>query len=353
MQVAGVLMPQAVFIPSAAREPYGYRFLSRAQRGNSIAAMILKIDDLKDQRRNWAQIPENHCYGHRIFVAIGLPPLRRTQGRDKNKKLASDLTSYPTIALEGRLMYRVSDFAEKAGVTVRTLHHYDRLGLLKPSRRTEAGYRLYDERDFGRLQQIVTLKFIGLPLKQIKDLLDGSDLDLAATLRLQRRLLLEKRLQMEAAIQAIEEAEQSLKSSRVPDLVALKKIIEVMERQTAMEWTKKYYSEEAQAKIAERAKTFTPEMQAKVTQDWNDLIHDVESAISSHEDPGSAKARELAERWSSFTRGFTGGDPEVQKGLNKLYSDPGGWPASFNKPWSDDVEVFIKKAMAAHKTSCT
>ena len=158
---------------------------------------------------------------------------------------------------------------------------------------------------------------------------------------------------MEAAIQAIEEAERSLKSSRAPDLAALKKIIEVMERQNAMEWTKKYYSEEAQAKIAERAKTFTPEMQAKVTQDWNDLIRNVESAISSHEDPGSAKARTLAERWTSFTRGFTGGDPEVHKGLNKLYADPAGWPASFKKPWSEDVEAFIKKAMAAHKSSCT
>ena len=209
-------------------------------------------------------------------------------------------------------MYRVSDFAEKAGVTVRTLHHYDRLGLLKPSGRTEAGYRLYGERDFTRLQQIVTLKFIGLPLRQIKALLDGSDLDLSATLRLQRRLLQEKRLQLEAAIQAIEEAERSLKSNRVPDLVALKKIIEVMERQNAMEWTKKYYSEEAQVKIAERARTFTPEMQAKVTQDWYELIRDIESAISSHDDPASAKARKLAERWSSFTCGFTGGDPEVQ-----------------------------------------
>jgi DNA-binding transcriptional MerR regulator len=74
-------------------------------------------------------------------------------------------------------MYRVSDFAEKAGITVRTLHHYDRLGLLKPSGRTEAGYRLYGERDFVRLQQIVTLKFIGLPLRQIKDLLDGERLE--------------------------------------------------------------------------------------------------------------------------------------------------------------------------------
>src|SRR5579859_5789450 len=250
-------------------------------------------------------------------------------------------------------MYRVSDFAEKAGVTVRTLHHYDRLGLLKPSGRTEAGYRLYGEGDFARLQQIVTLKFIGLPLRQIKDLLDGSDLDLAATLRLQRRLLQEKRVQLEAAIQAIEEAERSLKSSRAPDLAALKKIIEVMERQNAMEWTKKYYSEEAQAKIAERARTWTPELQAKVEQDWKTLIADVEAAIAAKADPAGTKALALARRWSELLRGFTGGDPEVQEGLNKLYSDPGGWPASFKKPWSDDVEAFIKKAMAAHRVSCT
>ena len=155
-------------------------------------------------------------------------------------------------------MYKVSEFAEKAGVTVRTLHHYDRLGLLKPSGRSTAGYRLYADRDFVRLQQIVTLKFIGLPLKDIKALLDSSDLDLKATLRLQRRLLTEKRRQLETAIAAIEEAEaeaeRAIASRRAPDLAALKKIIEVMERQNDMEWTKKYYSEEAQAKIEERKK---------------------------------------------------------------------------------------------------
>jgi DNA-binding transcriptional MerR regulator len=249
-------------------------------------------------------------------------------------------------------MYRVSDFAEKAGVTVRTLHHYDRLGLLKPSGRTEAGYRLYGEHDFARLQQIVTLKFIGLPLRQIKDLLDRSDLDLGATLRLQRRMLLEKRLQVEAAIQAIEEAERSLKSSREPDLAALKKIIDVMERQNAMEWTKKYYSEEAQANIAERALTWTPELQAKVEQDWKNLIGEVEAAIAAKEDPAGAKALALAKRWSELVRGFTGGDAGVQQGLNNLYADQGNWPSSFQKPFSDEVWQYIKKAMAAHKISC-
>ena len=55
--------------------------------------------------------------------------------------------------------------SELAGVTVRTLHHYDRLGLLRPAGRTAAGHRLYADRDLARLQQIVTLKFIGLPLE--------------------------------------------------------------------------------------------------------------------------------------------------------------------------------------------
>ena len=249
-------------------------------------------------------------------------------------------------------MNLVSEFAEKAGVTVRALHHYDRLGLLKPSGRSAAGHRLYGERDFVRLQQIVTLKFIGLPLKQIKDLLDRDDLDLPSTLSLQRRLLLEKRLQVEMAIQAIEEAERSLQSSHAPDLAVLKKIIEVMERQNNMEWAKKYYSDEAKTKIAERARTWTPELQAKVEQDWKELIRDVESAMSSNQDPSGPKARTLAERWSNLVRGFTGGDREVQAGLNKLYADQGSWPSSFTKPFSDEVGQFIKKAMAAHKISC-
>src|SRR5947207_8706555 len=134
----------------------------------------------------------------------------------------------------GVTVYRVSEFAEKAGVTVRTLHHYDRMGLLKPSGRTNAGYRLYGERDLVRLQQIVTLKFIGMPLREIKKLLNQADLDLSATLRLQRQLLQEKRRQVETAIEAIEQAERSMQSNGQPDWASLKKIIEVMEMQNNM-----------------------------------------------------------------------------------------------------------------------
>ncbi|HYO90677.1 MAG TPA: MerR family transcriptional regulator, partial [Pyrinomonadaceae bacterium] len=82
-------------------------------------------------------------------------------------------------------LYLAQEFAERAGVTVRTLHHYDRTGLLKPSGYTAAGYRLYGEKDLARLQQIVTLKFIGFSLRQIKELLEQREFDLTATLRLQ------------------------------------------------------------------------------------------------------------------------------------------------------------------------
>src|SRR5215210_6704698 len=121
-------------------------------------------------------------------------------------------------------LYQASEFAELTGVTVRTLHHYDRLGLLKPTGRTAAGYRLYGERDFARLQQVLTLKFIGLPLKEIKELLDRKTLDLAGVLSLQREILEAKRRQVELALRAVERAEAATTKSGGPDWEAFRKI---------------------------------------------------------------------------------------------------------------------------------
>ena len=79
-------------------------------------------------------------------------------------------------------LYHTQKFAELAGVTVRALHHCDRLGLLKP-RSTQAGYRLYGFRDFERLEQIVALKFLGIPLKQIRALFNREATALPEALR--------------------------------------------------------------------------------------------------------------------------------------------------------------------------
>src|SRR5713101_3704201 len=105
--------------------------------------------------------------------------------------------------------YRIREFADLAGVTVRALHHYDRLGLLKP-RRTQTGYRVYCAKDLETLEQIVALKFIGLPLKTIKLLLRRRPADLSTALRVQRALLEQKKCLLERAITAIGQAEETM-----------------------------------------------------------------------------------------------------------------------------------------------
>jgi MerR family transcriptional regulator, thiopeptide resistance regulator len=247
-------------------------------------------------------------------------------------------------------VYHAHEFASRAGVTVRALHHYDRLGLLKPSGRTGSGYRLYTDRDLVRLEQIVVLKFLGLPLKQIRDLLDR-DVALAATLRRQQAVLADKRRQLDAAIHAIQEAERSLGPGCEPDWELFKRIITEVEMQDNTEWAKKYYSPEAQAKVEERKQLWSPELQARVSRQWSELVADVEAALG--EDPAGTTAQALAARWRSLVEGFTGGDREIQKDLNTMWADKANWPAETQAAQFQirpEVQTFITTAMQATKT---
>lgn len=243
--------------------------------------------------------------------------------------------------------FQAIDFARLAGVTVRTLHHYDRIGLLKPSGYTGAGYRLYRKQDLVRLQQIVTLKFIGFSLTQIKNLLNSNSFDLTVALSQQREIISEKRQHLDLAIKAIEKAQSLLATNDEPDWDAFKQIIEVINMQNNMEWTEKYYSDEAKQKIAERAATISPEVIEQGQRDWATLIREVETAVSQDVDPKSEQAAELATRWSELIKAFTGGDREIQAGLNQMYSDQTNWPTNFPKPYSDAAGDFIHQAIAA------
>jgi DNA-binding transcriptional MerR regulator len=231
-----------------------------------------------------------------------------------------------------------------AGVTVRTLHHYDRLGLLRPGR-NGSGYRVYRECDLERLEQIVALKFLGLPLAEIRKLLDLGGCDVPAALRMQREVLEERRRMLDRAIRAIREAE------RAPKPALLRKIIEVIGMQENTDWKAKYYSPEARAKIEERAKDWTPEKQAEATKAWSELIADVEAALG--EDPAGERAQALAGRWRELVAGFTGRDAEISSGLRKLYADQANWPADFKQQmtpfFKKEVWEFIGKAMACGK----
>ena len=242
-------------------------------------------------------------------------------------------------------LYRISEFAERAGVTVRALHHYDRLGLLKPSGHSAAGYRLYTIRDLARLEQILALKFIGFSLTEIRQLLKRDAKDLTAALRRQRQMIEEKRRRLDQAIRAIRKAETAAAGGDSVDWEAIRKIIEVIQMQDNMDWTKKYYSEEAQAALASRKVPQSVIEQAE--RDWAVLIQEVEAALG--EDPAGEKAQALAARWRKLLAGFTGGNPAVQAGLNKLYADEANWPSTFKKPFSDEAAAFMCKAMAVGK----
>ncbi len=247
-------------------------------------------------------------------------------------------------------LYQPHEFAELSGVTVRTLHHYDRLGLLKP-RRNGSGYRLYATRDLERLEHIVALKFLGVPLKQIKTLLAREQLELPEALRMQGRVLEEKRRLLDKAISAIRAAEAALRAGEQPDAAVLKKLLEVIHMESNTDWAKKYYSEAAQAKVEERKELWSPELQERVSKEWSELFRDVEAALD--QDPGSPKAQALVDRWTKLVEGFTGGDPEIASGLNHLYKDGASWPAHVQQqmePYSNKkVWDYISRAMAARK----
>jgi MerR family transcriptional regulator, thiopeptide resistance regulator len=213
--------------------------------------------------------------------------------------------------------YKVHEFAELAGVTVKALHHYDRLGLLQTGR-SGSGYRLYSEQDLERLEQIVALKFLGLPLKQIRIVLDRAALELPDALRLQRRALQEKRALLDRAIRAIQAAEESLEPGKPADPAILKKLIEVIDMQDSIEVMKKYYGTE---ESWERHKRYYEE---GPSQEWRDLYRDVAAILD--RDPGCEEAQALLERWFALGKRAYQGDPDVQIDSPTAWMDRANWP---------------------------
>src|SRR3954470_25008057 len=97
--------------------------------------------------------------------------------------------------------FTVGDLARLTGVTVRALHHYDEIGLVRPSERTAAGYRLYSDADVHRLQQVLLFRELGLPLDELAEAIDGaSRQDL---LRQHREALVAKRGRLDAMLTAV------------------------------------------------------------------------------------------------------------------------------------------------------
>jgi DNA-binding transcriptional MerR regulator len=111
------------------------------------------------------------------------------------------------------MAFTVGDLSRLTGVTVRALHHYDEIGLVKPSQRSAAGYRLYGDRDVLRLQQVLVFRELGVPLDEIGAAIDNAT-DRAALLRSHREALVEKRGRIDAMVAAVDAALRVLEEGR-------------------------------------------------------------------------------------------------------------------------------------------
>jgi DNA-binding transcriptional MerR regulator len=260
----------------------------------------------------------------------------------------------PEHHCEGIVMgnsYRAHEFARLAGVTVRALHHYDRVGLLRPER-SRSGYRLYRDSDLERLERIAALKFIGVPLKKIKTLFELAEPELSHALRMQRRVLEEKKRHIEAAIDAIRAAEAELMPGRRLEPRVLRRIIEVMNMQSDNDWIMKYFKDEARPSLEARMAVWNPELQVQAEKAWSELFEDVRSALE--EDPAGPRAQALVDRWHSLLNGFLGGETQLVHGVKALYADRANWPPIFQDkmaPFTDErVWDFFRRAAAARRS---
>jgi DNA-binding transcriptional MerR regulator len=224
--------------------------------------------------------------------------------------------------------YRIRAFAERAGVTVKALHHYDRVGLLKP-RRTGAGYRVYTDGDLLRLQQVVALKFLGLPLEQIRRVLDDGVLPLAEALALQHAALCRRRGQIDRALAAIKSAQQAMAAEPSPGANVLTRLIEELAMPDIDE-LKQYFSEEAWVRWRARHATWP-------SAEWKALYAEVQASLD--ENVASDHAQALAKRCVALFEAEIGNDPAIRTGMRRATNDHERWRAFIQAAMPDiDVE---------------
>jgi DNA-binding transcriptional MerR regulator len=203
------------------------------------------------------------------------------------------------------MLLKVGELASRTGLTVRTLHHYDTMGLLKPSARTEAGYRLYNRDDIARLHAIQALRQVGMPLAEIAGLLAGNGEPLSATI--QRQLLA---LDRQVARANELRTQLVLLQSRLAegDEPDMGNWLSVLER---MATYNKYFSAAETKVIRENWK--------RIETLWPPLIAKVRSAMDRGIAPEDLEIQPLARHWMDLTHLWMGGDFDLMARWNRMY----------------------------------
>jgi DNA-binding transcriptional MerR regulator len=237
-------------------------------------------------------------------------------------------------------LLKIGEVARAAGLTVRTLHHYDEIGLLVPSGRSEAGYRLYSDADVRRLYRILALRGMGFPLEEIAATLvrEGEDPRPAVRRHLER---IDEQLRLAGHLRArLTHILDVLDRSDEPSGDQFIEAIEVM---TRME---RYYTPEQLEQLAERAGALGEEGMQRAQADWATLIAEVDAERVAGTDPADPRLDPLVARWQALIRQFTGGDPGLKASLQRMYDTEGPERASRGAVNAETM-AYAGRAMAA------
>jgi DNA-binding transcriptional MerR regulator len=226
--------------------------------------------------------------------------------------------------------WKIGELARRTGLTVRTLHHYDQIGLLSPSARSRSGHRLYQERDVARLQQIVSLRQLGLPLEEIRECLGRRRF---SALRVVELHLTRLRAQLAQQRSLCERLESIAARLRTKEDVSVEHLLATIE---AIQMHEKYFTPEELERIKRRGEVVGAERIKEVEQEWPRLIAEVRAEMEKGTDPKSPVVQKLAERWMSLVNEFTGGDAQIASKLGQMYQQE----SSVRESAGIDAEMF-------------
>lgn len=213
---------------------------------------------------------------------------------------------------------KVGEVARRTGVTVRTLHHYDEVGLLSPGERTASGHRLYGEAELRRLQQIASLKHLGVPLAEIRECLERPEYSLGHVLELQVERIEE---QVGRQLRLADQIRRLLAQLEAGEPVAVDDLMRTIEVTVRHE---RYYSAEQLETLERRRHKLGDARMQQAQQEWADVYAGFGQAMRDRVDPGSPEVLALAARSASLIEEFTGGDPGIASSLENMYSSEDG-----------------------------
>ncbi|HEV8396539.1 MAG TPA: MerR family transcriptional regulator [Vicinamibacterales bacterium] len=236
--------------------------------------------------------------------------------------------------------YQIHEFARLTGLTVRALQHYDHLGLLKPVR-SRAGHRTYSDQDLQALVQILALKSVGVPLRQIAALRRSGGPGLARALHMQRAVLERRRPLLERAITAIQNVELALEKGEEADPATLRSLIEAVGPQEDLPPG----LDDAPAEAARAPAPRTPD-RAELRRRWQQLLDDV--AQVAHSDPAGPEAQAIAGRWVDLLQELAGSGAALDAQLVKSAAFLGAAARTHsNGTPAERAWEFVGRALAA------